>query len=92
MEIKELVRLRNEINDLDQEIIKLLSNRMDLVKSVSDLKAQSGMSVVQHGFWNKKLKGIITCADGSLLSKDFVTSLFELIHQESVNYQNRQRS
>ncbi len=81
--------LRKRIDDIDSEILRMLSERMKVVKEVSEVKKQNNISVLQIKRWNKLLEERMRKAEELNLDKSFVKDVFEQIHKESVNLQDR---
>ena len=79
--------LRQEIDELDNELIDLLAKRMKICRSIGEYKKESGMTIVQTRRYSEILdkRG----AQGSLLGIDThcIKNIFEHIHEESVRQQ-----
>ncbi len=79
--------LRQEIDELDNDLIDLLAKRMKVCRSIGEYKKESGMTVVQTRRYSEILdkRG----AQGSLLGIDTqcIKNIFEHIHEESVRQQ-----
>ena len=79
--------LRQEIDELDNELIDLLATRMKICRSIGEYKKESGMTIVQTRRYSEILdkRG----AQGSLLGIDThcIKNIFEHIHEESVRQQ-----
>lgn len=82
-----LEALRRQIDELDNALIELLSKRMRVSREIGQYKREHDMTVVQTGRYTEILdkRG----AQGVLcgMSGDFVKSIFEAIHEESVRQQ-----
>ena len=83
----ELESLRSEINIIDQDLIKTLSNRMNIADKLGELKKENNVAILQNRRWNEILGNMIAEGDATNLSKDFVVKVFKAIHQESINRQ-----
>ncbi|MCD8306439.1 MAG: bifunctional 3-deoxy-7-phosphoheptulonate synthase/chorismate mutase type II [Prevotella sp.] len=79
--------LRQQIDELDDQLMNLLSKRMRVCREIGQYKKEHNMTVVQAGRYNDILsrRGV----QGSLcgMSPEFTTHIFELIHEESVRQQ-----
>jgi chorismate mutase len=79
--------LRRQIDECDNSILELLSRRMRISREIGIYKKEHNMTVVQTGRYNEILdkRG----AQGVLcgMSADFVKTIFEAIHEESVHQQ-----
>lgn len=82
-----LVGFRAEIDDVDAEMLRLLSRRMELSRRIGQLKKQKGITAFQPDRWKKVLSDHIEAAKNLNLSEDFVAEIFETIHKASVEVQ-----
>ncbi len=82
--------LREKIDKTDTEIIRLLGQRMQLVKEVSQIKKQNNMSVLQMNRWSNLLNERMNQADKQQLDRDFIKEIFEQIHKESIAIQEKE--
>lgn len=82
-----IVQLRKQIDELDNQLMELLSKRMRVCREIGQYKKEHNMTVLQTTRYNEILdkRG----AQGSLcgMDADFVKSVFEEIHEESVRQQ-----
>ncbi len=80
---------RQEIDGIDQEIIELLGNRMLLAEKIGEEKKQENISIYQPDRWNQIVEVLSKKAISSGLSEEFIFSLIEAIHIESIQHQSR---
>ena len=80
--------LRKEIDEIDNKLIELLSERMKVSNKIAQIKKESNISVLQINRWNKLLLDRMEYADIKGISGNFVKEIFELIHKESVKLQD----
>ena len=82
-----ITTLRKQIDELDNQLMELLSKRMRVCREIGHYKKEHNMTVLQTSRYNEILdkRG----AQGSLLGMgpEFVASVFESIHEESVRQQ-----
>ena len=82
-----ITTLRKQIDELDNQLMELLSKRMRVCREIGQYKKEHNMTVLQTTRYNEILdkRG----AQGSLLGMgpEFVASVFESIHEESVRQQ-----
>lgn len=82
-----ITQLRHQIDDLDNQLMDLLSKRMRVCREIGQYKKEHNMTVFQSARYSEILdkRG----AQGSLcgMSDDFVRFVFEKIHEESVRQQ-----
>lgn len=79
--------LRKQIDELDNDLMELLSKRMRVCREIGQYKKEHNMTVLQTSRYNEILdkRG----AQGSLCGMDptFIKEVFEAIHEESVRQQ-----
>lgn len=82
-----LASLRKQIDEMDTQLMDLLTKRMRISREIATYKREHNMAVVQSTRYNEILdkRG----AQGSLcgMSPDFVRRVYEAIHEESVRQQ-----
>ncbi len=79
---------RREIDRLDDELLNLLSHRMDVSERIGEVKRESQVSIFQPSRWNEILEKACEKGRERGLSEDLVTGVLRAIHQESINRQN----
>lgn len=89
MEKELLQQFRDQVKTIDLEIIYLLSRRFENVKQIWELKKVLNMEVHQENRWQELLADILEEADERMLNKDFVTHIWNFIHEESKKYQEK---
>lgn len=79
--------LRKQIDELDNQLIELLAKRMRVCREIGQYKKEHNMTVLQTSRYNEILdkRG----AQGVLcgMSSEFIRSVFEDVHEESVRQQ-----
>ena len=82
-----LASLRKQIDEMDNELMNLLTKRMRISREIASYKKEHNMAVVQAIRYNEILdkRG----AQGALcgMASDFVRRVYEAIHEESVRQQ-----
>ncbi|MCC6815843.1 MAG: bifunctional 3-deoxy-7-phosphoheptulonate synthase/chorismate mutase type II [Saprospiraceae bacterium] len=81
--------IRKEIDLIDQEIIQLLGKRMQLAENIGSEKKENNISILQPERWNEIIQRLKEIAQQEQLSEEFVFSLIEAIHIESIQHQSR---
>lgn len=84
---RHLTVLRNEIDDVDTELMNLLAARMNIVDKIADHKKENNVTILQVSRYEEILKKRLQQADMKNLNKDFVKGIFEQIHQNSIRRQ-----
>ena len=87
--LKELKNLRHQIDELDQQLISVFSQRMDIVADIGELKKEGNVAVLQAERWNEIVNDRVSSGIDNGLSIAFTKRIFEAIHQESINKQNK---
>ncbi len=85
----ELDYLRSEINHLDDELINILGNRMAVARKIGSYKKDNNMTIYQPKRWKNIMDKGSKLAETNQLSDDFIKALFEAIHIESINQQEK---
>ena len=79
--------LRKQIDELDDKLIEVLSKRMRVSREIARYKKEHNMAVVQPNRYdeiiNKRGAQGVLCG----MSEDFMKTIFEAIHSESVSQQ-----
>jgi len=81
--------LRQQINQLDDELIQILSQRMKLVDKIGEYKKENNVTILQTSRWNEILERSFNKGELLGLSKEFIIKYFDAVHMESINHQNK---
>ena len=84
-----LEKLRQQINNLDDELMQILSQRMKVAESIGTYKKENNITILQTNRWNSILERAFAKGEKLGLSKEFVTKYFDAVHMESINHQNK---
>ncbi|HEU4901675.1 MAG TPA: chorismate mutase [Flavisolibacter sp.] len=84
-----LEKLRQQINQLDDELMLLLSQRMKVAEKIGQYKKENNITILQTKRWNEILERACKKGDKMGLSKEFVTKYLDAVHMESINRQNK---
>lgn len=82
-----LTLLRDEIDDLDAELLAILRRRMEVSCRIGALKREQGLSVFQPRRYAALIDQRSARAEAIGLSPDFAKGIFSAIHEESVRLQ-----
>lgn len=83
-----LEKIREQIDQLDDELLQLLSKRMRLADKIGEYKKENNITILQTNRWNKILKKAMRDMQKLGLSEEFIKKYFDAIHLESINHQN----
>lgn len=82
-----LTALRKEMEDVDDQIMQLLTRRMEISRQMGVYKKEHNMAVLQLMRYNEILDKRSSQGEVCGLSPSFVKKIFENIHEESVRQQ-----
>ena len=87
--VSNLSALRQQIDEIDEEVLNLLGARMELAERIGNYKRANNIAILQPERWKVLLEQ--ACARGAQrdLSTDFVEGLLKAIHQESITRQEK---
>jgi chorismate mutase len=84
MENENLKNLRSKVDSIDTKIIELLSERFITVKQIGELKKQLNLPALDMNRWREILKERTEMADKLGLSRIFIESIWNSIHEEAL--------
>lgn len=79
--------MRQQIDEIDSQILQLLASRVELCKQIAEIKARGNLAVYQPKRWESLLQQRLSNAQELSLNIDFVKEIFDKIHAESVRVQ-----
>jgi chorismate mutase len=80
--------LREKIDLMDTKLITMLAKRMRIAKKIGKYKKEKNITILQSNRWDEIVNSRLKLGIEKKLSEEFITKLFEIIHQESINNQN----
>jgi chorismate mutase len=83
----QLLILRSKIDDIDDEIIRLIGSRMDVAEEIGCYKRDNDISVLQLKRWKEIKSTRSELADKLNLNSSFMDKFLEQIHKESIRKQ-----
>ena len=84
-----LAVLRAQINQVDDELLQLIGQRMKIADKIGTYKKENNITILQTHRWNEILEKAFDKGEKFGLSKDFITKYFDAVHMESINHQNK---
>lgn len=84
-----LDKLREQINQLDDELMLLLGQRMKVADQIGKYKKENNVTILQTNRWNQILERAYGKSDKLGLSREFITKYLDAVHMESINRQNQ---
>ena len=82
-----LMGLREQIDSLDREILQLLAERMNVAENIGRIKRENDVRILQEARWEDITERALTLSSSLKLSEDFLRTLLDAIHIESINRQ-----
>lgn len=82
-------KMRSQINQLDDELMQLLGQRMKVADKIGQYKKENNITILQTNRWNAILDRAFVKGEQLGLSKEFITKYFDAVHMESINHQNK---
>lgn len=83
-----LEKMRQQINQLDDELMQILGQRMKVADKIGQYKKDNNITILQTRRWNDILERAYKKGEKFGLSKEFITSYFDAVHMESITHQN----
>lgn len=84
---EDLSALRMQIDNLDNDLLELLAKRMRVSQEIGQFKKEHGMTVLQTNRYDDILTRRISQAKGLGMSEEFMKTILEAIHEESISKQ-----
>jgi chorismate mutase len=84
-----LVKFRQEIDAVDEQIISLLAKRMEIVKKVGAYKAERNIPPLDQKRWRDVLLSKMKQAKALNLSEKLVKDIYERIHKEALKLEKK---
>lgn len=82
-----LTLLRQQIDQIDNELLEVLSKRMRVSREIGQYKKEHRMPAVQAGRYNDIMRTRVKLGEEMGMSADFIKSILLAIHDESVRQQ-----
>lgn len=82
-----LTLLRQQIDQIDNELLEVLSKRMRVSREIGRYKKEHRMSAVQAGRYNDIMRTRVKLGEEMGMSADFMKTVLLAIHDESVRQQ-----
>lgn len=81
--------LRRQIDQIDAETFELLSKRMRVAEQIGRVKRENNVAILQGGRWSSIVEKVVAQAPQLGVSEEFLKTVLEAIHLESINLQNK---
>lgn len=80
--------LRARIDVIDDNLLKLLADRMEVSRKIGRYKKEHNVAILQAGRWDSLLAAMVERAREKGISEEAITAIMNAIHDESVRVQN----
>lgn len=84
-----LEKLRQQINQYDEELLQILSKRMRIAEQIAEYKRANNITILQPGRWQEILDRTIAQSEKLGLSETFIAQYMDVVHMESIAHQKR---
>lgn len=84
-----LDQLRQQINQLDEEVLQLLARRMQVAEQIATYKQENNITILQTGRWQEIMERTLRRAGELQLSRTFITQYLDALHMESISHQQQ---
>ncbi len=81
--------LREQIDQLDDEIMQKLASRMKISEKIGQYKKENNVTILQVRRWEEIIQTRLALGRAMGLDEEFTNELLKLIHQESIQVQTR---
>ena len=83
-----LDELRKQIDKLDNQLLDILKERMKISEAIGRYKYENNITILQARRYDEIMNDRKAKAESRSLNADFVTEIFESIHEESIRCQS----
>ena len=81
--------LREQIDQLDDEIMQKLASRMKISEKIGQYKKENNVTILQVSRWEEIIATRVALGLAMGLSEEFTKDILKLIHQESIQAQTK---
>ena len=83
----QLADLRQQIDELDEDIIHKLAARMQIAEKIGEYKRDNNVTILQVNRWDEIIRKRKSMGNAMGLSDEFLEGLLKLVHKESIRKQ-----
>ncbi len=84
-----LEKLRQQINQIDDELMQMLGRRMQIAEQIGNYKRDNNITILQPTRWHEIIEKAFVKGEKMGLSREFISSYFDAVHMESINHQKK---
>jgi len=82
---------RIQIDKFDDQLLGVLAKRINIVRKIGNLKKTREIKPFDEKRWQEVLESKLSKASRLNLSSDFIKKLYHLIHEYSLEVENKQK-
>ena len=83
----DLSAMRIKMDSIDEQLMELLSGRMEIAKLMGEFKKEEGLTVLHLERWREIVKTRMKWSNELGLSEEFILRVLEQVHKESIKVQ-----
>ena len=83
-----LTEFRDQIDKLDDQIIKQIGDRMKIAERIGAFKRDNNVTILQVNRWDEIVQKRVKLGNALSLGEEFMVKYLELLHNESIRKQN----
>jgi len=84
----QLAKLREEIDNIDEDVVQKLATRMNVAVKIGEYKRDNDVTILQVNRWDDIVKKRKCLGKALGLSEGFIDQLLKIIHKESIRKQS----
>jgi chorismate mutase len=84
---QELILYREQMDGIDEQLVRLLAKRMDLSSRIGEVKKEHNISILSPKRWMQIVEQAVVEAKALGLTESFIRNVFKHIHDESIEKQ-----
>jgi chorismate mutase len=86
--MKDLEDLRKEIDRIDDQLVKLIADRMSVVREVGEYKKSRGIKPLDESRWQKVLERNRELATQLSVSEDLIVDIYNRMHESALKLES----
>jgi len=78
---------RSRIDEIDEQMIRILGDRMGIVRKIGQFKKDNNITILQSARWNDIIQERLAVSEPLGISNDIMIEILQMIHKESIRQQ-----
>lgn len=87
--VSDLQELRNQIDEIDRELVEIIARRMQVIDQVADYKKKKNIAIFQLERWKNIIQSRPTWANKLGLDTTLIEDIYKAIHTSSLKRQTK---